>query len=96
VSLTQAQGQALRFEKKISIPSGSIFFQNPAPAKHSPFYAHETKHSILRLFKRIKKMSEMKTQSITTGKKVKQNSSSSHCRINKISKKVSTLKIQKS
>jgi hypothetical protein len=66
------------------------------PAKHEPFYAPETKQSILRLFKRIKKMSEMKNKNIGNGNRVKRNSSSSHCRINKKLKKKNNSKNQKS
>jgi len=64
-----------------------FFCQNLVPAKHEPFYALETKQSILRLFKRIKKMSEMKNKNIGNGNKVKRNSTTSHCRINKKSQK---------
>ncbi|RQP14329.1 MAG: hypothetical protein EAS52_17670 [Parapedobacter sp.] len=51
-------------------------------AKHEPFIALETKTSILRLFRRIKKMSEMKNNRIGNGIRVKRNSTSSHYRIN--------------
>lgn len=53
--LKQKQGRAFQVCQKISTHPGCIFFQSPAFAGHSPFYAHETKHSILRLFRRIKK-----------------------------------------
>lgn len=70
---------------------GSIFFQNLVPAKHEPFYAHETKHSIHRLFIRIKKMSDMKIKSIGNGNETKQH----HLSLPNKSKKINSKSITK-
>lgn len=95
----RGQGHA-SFEKKISIPPAGrlvFFFQKPCPRVRLHYPAHETKQSILRLFRRIKKMSEMKNNSIGNGNRVKRNSTSSHCRIShKIQIKIQSRKTQKS
>jgi hypothetical protein len=80
VSISKSKSGPFRSWQKISTPPGCIFCQSLAFAGHSPFYAHETKHSILRLFRRIKKMSEMRIE-ILKKAMMKQNSACSHCRI---------------
>jgi hypothetical protein len=69
------------FEKNLH-SCGLYFFQKPWFSGTLPFYAHETKTSILQLFTRIKKMSDMKNNRLNIANGMKQNSASTHCRIN--------------